>query len=424
MGLDGKDWQNLGDYYQSYAMRLILEELDLGQQIEEISKYELSTYDGEYIFLLMNCYDSLTNQLRLVKSSYPISEKIIPCYVSYHLQSELSSDVAAYLKKYEPIGCRDEFTMNNMRRKGIKAYLTGCVTALLPRTALVPSIKEGGKIIFVDTPDSLEPFIPKEWKGNIEYYSAKYSIVRTDGSASLSPSECKTVSTYAMKQLEYYRTQAAIIVTSRLHVASPCMAMGIPVILTCDNIDCRYTWIDKLLPVYSRENFKDIDWHPAPVEYEKEKQFLKEKLGIIIKKAWEQAKDIYAVSEFWENREKVPIHMTLYRYIANVPMQHNQEIKYIIWGVPSPAAEIKQAIDMYFPNWKMSHVIDLNCEGYFEGRTIEKPEIVDYIKDDDIYIIVPESAYEPVGKLLREKNKRYILINTKQCQWSDNISEI
>ncbi len=71
----------------------------------------------------------------------------------------------------------------------------------------------------------------------------------------------------------------------------------------------------------------------------------------------------------------------------------------------------------------MTHAIDLNCEGTFEGITIEKPDIIDSIKEEVIYIVVPASAYESVSTLLNKKGKKYILIDYTQCKWSDNINE-
>lgn len=53
LALDGRDWQNIGDYVQSYAMIQILEEMHLTDTIEMISRFDLTTYDGDYILLMI-----------------------------------------------------------------------------------------------------------------------------------------------------------------------------------------------------------------------------------------------------------------------------------------------------------------------------------------------------------------------------------
>lgn len=116
LALDGRDWQNIGDYVQSYAMIQILEEMHLTDTIEMISRFDLTTYDGDYILLMMNSFNILTKQLHFPIIVHPISNKIIPCYISYHLPSTLSPNIANFLRQNGPIGCRDEYTMNNMRK--------------------------------------------------------------------------------------------------------------------------------------------------------------------------------------------------------------------------------------------------------------------------------------------------------------------
>ena len=421
--LDGRDWQNIGDYIQSYAMQLILEELNLTDQIETVSKFELASYDGDYILLIMNSFNNLTDQFHLPQTVYPISEKIIPCYLSYHLASAMNDEIAAFFRSHEPIGCRDEFTMQNMRKNGVKAYLTGCVTALLPQSARVPSISDGGKIVFVDTPDSLEPYVPQEFKSHIERLSAIYPINRKTGDPYLSTEEYEMIHAFARKRMEYFQEHATLVVTSRLHVASPCMAMGIPVIFAADNIDERFTWIDKFLPLYSRNEFPNIDWNPSPVHYEQEKEFIKNTFKNIITKKWNESKEIYELSSFYENRKRFITNNTIRSYLKNVPIQHDQPIRYVIWGTVNKAEVIKRTIDQYFPHWKIEHAIDLHCEGHFDGIPIEKPEIVDSIDDDVIFVVVPASAYQAVSELLDHKQKKYILIDFTGCQWSKHIGD-
>ncbi len=419
LALDGRDWQNIGDYIQSYAMYQILEEMNLTDRIDTVSKFELDKYDGDYILLMMNSFNNLTNQVYLQQCVYPVSEKIIPFYISYNLHSSLTERVIELFKENEPIGCRDEFTLKNMRKHNIKSYLSGCVTALMPRCAKVPS---DGKILFIDTPQSLEPYVPESIRDRIEYVSHLIPITRTTGDNILSEEESKKIWEYTKERLEYYKNEVSLIVTSRLHASVPCMAMGLPVIVAHDNTAGIFAWVDKFLPLYSRDTFKDIDWNPKPVEYEKEKEYVKNIIKNEIRKKYNEVKDIYDLSSFYENREKYVYHETLKKYIESVPINHKKPIKYAIWGTVNKATIIKNAIDIYFPHWTLTNAIDLKCEGEFEGIKIEKPDVIETLSDDIIYIVVPDSAHKPVSNLLKAKGKKYILLNYTICQWSDNIN--
>ena len=347
LALDGRDWQNIGDYIQSYAMYQILEEMNLTDRIDTVSKFELDKYDGDYILLMMNSFNNLTNQVYLQQCVYPVSEKIIPFYISYNLHSSLTERVIELFKENEPIGCRDEFTLKNMRKHNIKSYLSGCVTALMPRCAKVPS---DGKILFIDTPQSLEPYVPESIRDRIEYVSHLIPITRTTGDNILSEEESKKIWEYTKERLEYYKNEVSLIVTSRLHASVPCMAMGLPVIVAHDNTAGIFAWVDKFLPLYSRDTFKDIDWNPKPVEYEKEKEYVKNIIKNEIRKKYNEVKDIYDLSSFYENREKYVYHETLKKYIESVPINHKKPIKYATWGTVNKATIIKNAIHIYFPH--------------------------------------------------------------------------
>ncbi|MGV0033849.1 MAG: polysaccharide pyruvyl transferase family protein [Candidatus Azotimanducaceae bacterium WSBS_2022_MAG_OTU7] len=49
--------------------------------------------------------------------------------------------------------------------------------------------------------------------------------------------------------LERYRTQAKLVITSKLHCALPCIAMGIPVIFFADKRDERLHLVREFIPI-------------------------------------------------------------------------------------------------------------------------------------------------------------------------------
>lgn len=65
---------------------------------------------------------------------------------------------------------------------------------------------------------------------------------------------------YARYVLERYRTQAKLVITSKIHVAMPCIALGIPVIFIVDNpFNERFDVLSGIVPIYSYKDIRYID---------------------------------------------------------------------------------------------------------------------------------------------------------------------
>lgn len=101
------------------------------------------------------------------------SKHINPLFVAFHINSKvrdsmLSKESIEYLKKYEPIGCRDTYTMDLLKGKGIDAYFSGCMTLTLGYKYKRKVC--GNKVYFVDP-----------------YYFTKWNIKNKIG-GNLSPS--------------------------------------------------------------------------------------------------------------------------------------------------------------------------------------------------------------------------------------------
>lgn len=118
---------NIGDYIQSLAARQFFNE---GNETISINRDELSLYKGNNAKVIMNGWFTYKP-----KTWIP-SPNIVPLFVAFHLnssilESALSDENINYLKKHEPIGCRDSYTVNVLTEKGIKAYYSGCLTTTL-----------------------------------------------------------------------------------------------------------------------------------------------------------------------------------------------------------------------------------------------------------------------------------------------------
>jgi exopolysaccharide biosynthesis predicted pyruvyltransferase EpsI len=81
----------------------------------------------------------------------------------------------------------------------------------------------------------------------------------------------------AQEYLDRYRKEAKLVITSRLHCALPCIAMGIPVIVMGDHRDKRlqlveeFTKIHPYFAINMRGAYKNIDSTPKLI-----KVFIKE----------------------------------------------------------------------------------------------------------------------------------------------------
>ena len=114
----------------------------------------------------------------------------------------------------------------------------------------------------------------------------------------------------------------------------PCVAMGIPTIVMCDNIDRRFSWLDKVIPLYDKSCYDRVDWHPESVDIEDIKKEIIDLFRIRLEEYKGKYAKVDTVSGFWENRERFrydgeleKLMQTLYGRFGD-----NGKFNYIIWG--------------------------------------------------------------------------------------------
>ena len=123
---------NLGDFIQSLAARQILGK----SEIVELDRDQLHNYQKSPVFLIMNGW------FMELPTNWPPSEKVSPLFLSFHLnptakEKMLNHHGLKYLKKHEPIGCRDYYTKRLLSSFGIKTYYSACLTLCLSRIQYV-----------------------------------------------------------------------------------------------------------------------------------------------------------------------------------------------------------------------------------------------------------------------------------------------
>ena len=233
---------NIGESIQSVAMQLIY---DLCGVVEEdivrINQCDVKKYQNKEIILPLRLPLSSDN----IDEFLPLDKCVHPFFISLHLHDDVfvgRPDLVEYFKKYEPIGCRDEMSCDFFRRHDIESYIMGCYT-------LVFSCRGEGeyeRVFVVDASEELKENIPKQLLNEAVFMSHAVPYWEYP----ITVEEDQRLENLAKKRLKDYRENGSLVITSRIHVAAPCVAMGVPVILATDNADFRYAWIDKFIPLH------------------------------------------------------------------------------------------------------------------------------------------------------------------------------
>lgn len=386
---------NIGDQIQSDAVKYIYGKMGISEEdIIHININDINNYDGEYIVLPIN----INLSANWIINIFPLPPKVIPVFLglSFFAAENLSAELVNYFKNFAPVGCRDEATLNLMRKNGIPAYLLGCITLLLPKRKHQP---EKGKIFLVDVPEKLKDFIPS-------------SILEADNSVSLShiyncyqETDNTKLSMLGYNYLETYKKEAELVITSRVHCVAPCLALGIPVIATVENCSPRFGGIDKFIKIYSEDSYASIDWNPDSLDYEEEKELMLLNVINMIKSTYAKYSMICDVSYMFENRNK-SIYGDLYkRRLKSLPKVRQQNLKFAIWGTGQIGMNAYEIIKNEYPESELVLAIDSFCEGTFFGQVIQRPEVL--LKSLDLYVFIATySGEKQVKEYLEEQGKR------------------
>ena len=212
---------NIGDMIQTIAASNLLPSIDY--YINRDNMYEI--YDAKTFRILdKNEFDNI--KIAVIMNAWwmnPISREnrnymfdppdfLIPLCISMHIIPALFNSpffetlLGPFLKKYEPIGCRDLATYNFVIKKNIKAYISGCMTLTLVNNTDVKSDKK-----YCATRTKITDM---EHINHDTSYIARLSL--------------KDKIMFAQNLLNNYMT-ALSVTTDRLHCYLPCMAFKTPV---------------------------------------------------------------------------------------------------------------------------------------------------------------------------------------------------
>ena len=284
---------NIGDFIQELAAMRFYNEYQGEKKLVPVRRDELNSYSGggKIAKLIMNGW--FTN----IPQNWPPSKSIDPLFVSYHLNAKAADVIldepsnVAWFKEHEPIGCRDEYTAETLRQKGIDAYFSGCLTLTLgdkyptsvksDKVYIVDPYFKGSRclgsilkatLVYCRKPNVLRKISQGLYHSTslksilltAQYYSiytrlfpvslienAEYIQHQNHKYAELPSDEARFQCADAL--LRKY-SEAALVITGRIHCALPSIGIGTRVVFTIrhtDNVEstCRYGGLKDLFNV-------------------------------------------------------------------------------------------------------------------------------------------------------------------------------
>lgn len=361
------DRVNLGDDMQLIAVENMYQKAGIDKKdIVRVKYSELQTYSGDYVVLPI-AFPMISYSRGTVITGF--SERIIPVFLSLCILADvLDEQDVDYLKRSSPIGCRDVHTLQIMRKYGIPSYLNGCMTLTLPKRSEAGS---GDHVYLVDVPDSLRKIIPKNIKDGAEIVSPICRMADLD-----------CIPEIAAKRLyERYISDAKLVITTRLHVALPCMAAGLPVVFLKDEYSFRFAGIDAVVPFYSKDQFDSIDWNPRAVDLEKHRNEVLDLSISRIQDVHQKWSKIYDLSSRMEAKCRSNYYVegvdNARAYLSDA-WKDSSARKYAVWGVTQAATSLVEYIRAEHPNAELISVIDSGRQasvGGISSRTSDRVEL-------------------------------------------------
>lgn len=400
---------NLGDLIQLMSVDYLYRYMGIKEDaVVKLNNYELQTYSGELMLLPINFMVGWPP----MPSGALFSPDIIPVFLGASFPEYLPDKTIEWLKRWEPIGCRDEATYQYLLEKKVDAYLAGCLTITFPKRAA----PKGNKVFLIDIPDKLNQFIPKEFLERAIYKKNQF-VGHYDQAFSIPQA------LLAKQAYEDLAKEAALVVTTRHHVASPCIAMGIPVIVCAGElISSTFSWINKYVPIYREENYGEINWTPSSslISKEQKEHILNTAANYLWSRfyQYEHRCCSEALTRYYTDR---PSLVTLKRGDAISLIAKNKinsycgkKFRYTLWGAIRRSQLVYEAIQAQCSSAELVAVYDTFKSGTFLDHKIQNPEEIKNCDEGICHIVCSFGAYGPAKKLFNENNiKNYCFLEVE-----------
>ena len=240
---------NIGDTIQSLAARRFFPRVDVLLPRERLSDPPIS--EGRPVKTILNGWfmhnaaywpphpaiEPLLVSMHFVEPG----RSRLRCWIKSPLARMLSGPGAEFLRRWGPVGARDEYSLEQLTARRIPAYHSGCLTLTLPR----PDVAHHKNVLAVDlTPQAL---LCLKSRTRRRVISLTHSCDPTLDQVGQEQTATKLLSLYA---------GAAAVVTPRIHAAQPCLAFGTPVLLvTPDKPSRRVADVARLMQTCPLSDF-------------------------------------------------------------------------------------------------------------------------------------------------------------------------
>lgn len=401
---------NIGDAIQTIAIRYLFAKMNIrNEDIVEIGIDELKKYDGDPVNMpLIGVFERNT-----VMNRFPCSPKINPIFICSLMYDDVlkeNEELINYLQKYAPIGCRDERTRDIFRQYDIDAYMMGCISLVLPKRDKDPILD---KVFLIDIPHSVEKFLPITLKEQSECVCHEINLEEYP----ISKREYLRIESIASQKLETYRNEAGLVITSRLHAAAPCIAMGIPTIVVSNNFDYRFAWIDKFTRLYSVDEFSEINWAPEKADIENiRKELFDVWKNIITGNLKEYKKNLVLIDDLYMQRIKTDYFKSFKKTLSNLEVTPGDT--YAIWGAGQHCDYIIMLMNQIWPEVRLKAIFDKYKRGSINCISITDSEKENDYNYDFIFITTLPGMKEAIKKLEQKGKKRdidYFIMISKEA---------
>jgi len=246
---------NMGDEVQSVAARRLLPGVDYYIDRTGINQ-KLSE---EEIKLICNGWFTGNPE------AWPPAENIIPLFISMHVTDSNksknlipSSKLSDYYKSFGPVGCRDLKTLALFKASGIDAYYSGDLTLTLQNEfsernddiLLVDPLRHNYTRKYRD--EVINQIVPKKYSDSVRIVKQRRSNIDISTEERFNDAE---------NLIEMY-SKAKLVITSRIHCALPCLALGTPVYFiragyhsTLLNLNDRFEGILEMFRIFGEDYF-------------------------------------------------------------------------------------------------------------------------------------------------------------------------
>lgn len=212
---------NLGDEIQSLAARQFLPQVDYFIDRDLLT---VADEDSEEIKVIMNGWYIHSRNGAIAQPNPRIKGLVTSMHITPSVKPVMLQGVwREYLTQYGPVGCRDFYTLGAVRKAGLNAFFSGCMTLTLNR----PEVERDHDLVLInDTPEKIAQSISAKTKKKTKYLChSGYAETNID------------LRFKKAEELLRLYASASCVVTSRLHCALPCLAIGTPVLLVNTALD-------------------------------------------------------------------------------------------------------------------------------------------------------------------------------------------